>query len=68
VAEAPRHQIGAAMGVFMILTPFGSLIGPPAFGGLLAIGESFLLPTLVLAAVAAAVGLFVAGRGRVGPG
>jgi MFS family permease len=64
VADLPRHQIGTAMGVFMVLTPFGSMAGPPAFGGLLALGDGFLLPNLVLAAAVAGVGVFIARPGR----
>ncbi|SFK15352.1 MFS transporter [Falsiroseomonas stagni] len=59
---APRAQIGAAMGVFMVLTPLGSVFGPSLFGGLIGLTGGYLVPYLVLAGVTLVVGLFVLRR------
>ncbi|WP_203071171.1 MFS transporter [Falsiroseomonas ponticola] len=56
---APRAQIGAAMGVFMVLTPLGSVVGPSLFGGLIGLSGGYLVPYLLLACVTVVVGLFV---------
>lgn len=59
---APRAQIGAAMGVFMVLTPLGSVFGPSLFGALIGLTGGYLVPYLLLACVTAVVGLFVLRR------
>ncbi|WP_439549679.1 MFS transporter [Falsiroseomonas sp.] len=56
---APRAQIGAAMGVFMVITPLGSVFGPSIFGGLIGLTGGYLVPYLVLAGVTLVVGVFV---------
>lgn len=59
---APRAQIGAAMGVFMVLTPLGSVLGPSIFGGLIGLTGGYLVPYLLLAGLTAMVGAVVLRR------
>jgi MFS family permease len=62
VAAAPRGQVGAAIGLFMVLTPFGSVMGPPIFGQLLALSGGFVAPSLVLGALCLVAAVFVLRR------
>ena len=63
VAEAPRHQIGAAMGVYMVLTPLGSVVGPSAFGGLIEATGGYWVPYLAMTGLTVLVGALVLRRG-----
>jgi predicted MFS family arabinose efflux permease len=62
VGAAPRHQAGAAMGLFLVFTPLGSILGPPTFGALVTLGGGYVLPNLMLAMLAVLAVLLIAGR------
>jgi MFS family permease len=62
VGEAPRGRIGAAMGLYMTVTPIGNVAGPPVFGALLGWSGGFLLPFLLLAALSFAALLVIGFR------
>jgi hypothetical protein len=50
------------MGLFLVFTPLGSILGPPTFGALVTLGGGYVLPNLMLAMLAVLAVLLIAGR------
>jgi len=53
VTGVARAEVGAAMGLFMVLAPGGAVVGPALFGAVLSLGLGYAPAHLVMGALAA---------------